>query len=285
MNRGETQQAVLESPKGFVGVNTHAPGDPLYARIAASLRHRILVEEGLSAGDVIPPERVLVEEFGVSRITLRRAIDLLVDEHILVRRRGLGTFVAAPKVPYPLLGLHSTRDIARAHGLSLNVRILNYEIGRASKEERAKLELPPRKPVVRFVRQDLLEEQPLSIAECVLPGAFASILRPDELARHSTYDLIESDSEVRISRARQILLAAGASKSVGRLLRVPTNYPLFVIDRVTYGTNDVPVEWGRISYPNENIECLVELFREPANRQERATGFVLRFLPTRADEG
>src|SRR5262249_3180793 len=105
-NVGQGRLRVL-APE-FVGVNSHAPGDPLYAQIASALRHRILVEEALSPGDAIPPERVLVDDFGVSRITLRRAIDLLVDEHILVRRRGLGTFVASPKVPYPLVGLHST---------------------------------------------------------------------------------------------------------------------------------------------------------------------------------
>src|SRR5262249_8957570 len=150
-----------------------------------------LVEEALSPGDAIPPERVLVDDFGVSRITLRRAIDLLVDEHILVRRRGLGTFVASPKVPYPLVGLHSTRDIARAHGLSLDVQIIDYEVRRATSAERAKLQLPARSAVVSFTRQDLLEQQPLSIAECVLPQVFAEVLSPDDLVLHSTYDLIE----------------------------------------------------------------------------------------------
>jgi GntR family transcriptional regulator len=267
-----------------VGIDAHAPGDPLYARVASSLRRRILVEDALSPGDVIPPERVLVEELGVSRITLRRAIDLLVDEHILIRRRGLGTFVASPKIPYPLVGLHSTRDIARAHGLTLDVKILDYEIAKATDAERAKLELGKRESVVRFARQDVLEGRPLSIAECVLPSRLADALSKEELVERSTYDLVESRTEIRLSRGRQTLLAAGAEPRVARLLHVPKNYPLFVIDRVTYSTDDVPIEWGRISYPNENIECLIELFREPANRHERATGFALRFLPTQTPE-
>lgn len=278
-----SQRESPQHPSGFVGVNTQSPGDPLYAKVASSLRHRFLVEQGLAPGDVIPPERVLVQEVGVSRITLRRAIDLLVDEHILVRRRGLGTFVASPKIPYPLVGLHSTLDIARAHGLSLNVRILDYEVRRASAEERDKLELAARASVVRFLRQDVVGDQPLGIANCVLPAKYASILSRDELGHHSTYDLIESGSAVRISRARQVLLAEGASAPVAKLLLVPVRYPLFVIDRVTYDSVGLPVEWGRISYPNENIECRVELFREPANRQERATGFALRFLPSQEE--
>jgi GntR family transcriptional regulator len=269
----------LDASHHLVGVNSHGPGDPLYVRVATALRHRILVEEGFSPGQVIPPERVLVHDFGVSRITLRKAIDLLVDEHLLVRRRGLGTFVASPKVPYPLIGLHSTRDIARAHGLSLSVRILAYEIKKASPLERGKLELGPTDSVLRFIRQDLLDDQPLSIAECVLPERFGSILSQEDLVDHSTYDLVEARSDVRIWSARQTMLAASADRPVARLLRVPNNYPLFVIDRVTYGADRIPVEWGRISYPNENIECVVELFREPANQNERATGFALRFLP------
>ncbi len=268
----------------LVAVNSDAPGDPLYVRVALALRHRILVGDAFSPGDAIPPERVLVRDFGVSRITLRRAIDLLVDEHLLVRRRGIGTFVASPRVPYPLVGLHSTRDIARAHGLTPEVRILDYETGGATAMEREKLELSKGLSVIRFIRQDLLEAQPVSIAECVLPAQFSDALNEDQLREHSTYELIEQRSPVRISSARQRLFAASATARVSSLLRVPTDYPVFVIDRITNDVEGQPVEWGRISYPNKNIECLVELFRESANRNERAVGFALRFLPTKGDD-
>jgi GntR family transcriptional regulator len=251
-------------------------GEPLYVRTAAEIRRR-LPGLGLKPGDPIEPERVLVHELGVSRITLRRAIDLLVDEHLLVRRQGVGTFVASPKITYPLVGLHSTRDIARAHGLSLDVSILVYETGTATSEERDRLELRRGSSVLRFERCDAVAGNPISISACVLPATLADGITPEALVRHSTYELIESSHPVKVTSARQILRAAGASPRLARLLSVHRGAPVLILDRVTFDASGTPIEWAVVSYPHDRAECVVELARQPGGRRESATGVVVQY--------
>ena len=251
-------------------------GTPLYEQVAAQLRS-LLAEGKWEEGDRIPPERILVDEFGVSRITLRRAVDALVDEHLLVRRSGAGTFVASVTSQLPLVGLHSTRDIARAHGLRLEVRILGYQIRRASRLEGSKLELRAGKPVVSFVRQDWVGEEPICVAQCVLPARLAGPLSEPALVAYSTYELIERDLNIRIVKARQRVYADAAPTELAPLLGIEAGAPLMRIDRVTLDAHDIPVEWGLISYPHQEIECVTELLRESNNRRESVIGFALRF--------
>jgi GntR family transcriptional regulator len=254
-----------------------AAGEPLYEQVAAQLR-RLIREGQLGLGEKVPPERVLVDEFQVSRVTVRRAVDALVDEHLLIRRPGSGTFVVAKSIPFPLVGLHSTRDIERAHGLDPEVRILDYEVREASALERSKLELAVGKAVLSFVRQDSIKGKPICVAHCVLPARFADALSESAVAVHSTYELIETEMNIRISRARQTIRADAASLNLASLLAIEAGAPLMKIDRVTLDTHGSPVEWGVISYPHDEIECVAELTRESANRTESATGFALRFL-------
>ena len=253
-----------------------AASGPLYVRVAEAIRERVF-ELRLQPGDLVEPERVLVGELGVSRVTLRKAIDLLVSEHLLVRRQGVGTYVAATRVSYPLLGLHSTRDIARAHGLPVEVRIVEHGTRAASSEERARLELGRGERVLSFVRRDLVESKPVSVAECVLPERFAPALAREAVARHSTYELIEQEHGLQLTRARQTLRAEEASAKIARLLGLRRGRPIFVLDRVTYSARGEPVEWGLISYRHDGVECVVELRRQSGGRRESATDAVLRY--------
>ena len=89
---------------------------PLYVRVANAIREAVVAAD-LKPGDALPPECLLVRDFEVSRVTLRKAVDLLASEGLVVRRQGLGTFLAAPKVRHPHVGLYSTREIAGFFGL------------------------------------------------------------------------------------------------------------------------------------------------------------------------
>ncbi len=256
-----------------------APGDPLYVRTAQRLR-QLIGHGSLRPGDQIPTESELVQQFGVSRITLRKAVSLLIDEHLVVRRRGLGTFVTSPKISFPLVGLHSTRDIERAHGLDVQVRIHEYVVRKATPRERDKLRLSSRESVVAFIRQDLVASEPICVAECVLPARFADSLTPEACATHSTYELIERWGARRIARATQRFHADTASPKVGAFLRLSPGAPLFRIDRLTFDSGGEPVEWGVISYPHHEAECVVELTRESGDRRESAVRFAVQYSRT-----
>jgi GntR family transcriptional regulator len=261
-----------------------SPGvEPLYIRTAAAIRERI-VQDGYELGVAIEPESVLVRELGVSRVTLRRAIDILVDEQLLVRRQGVGTFVVPWRITYPLIGLHSTRDLARAHGIELRVEIVNRVVEKATPHERSRLQLRRGEDVLRYLRCDVDECGPVAVARCTLPARYAECLEEGALRLHSSYELIERFHGLRVTRASQVMRSEPASPHVGSLLGLRAGQPVFVVERLTFERGGFPVEWAVLSYRHDRVECSVELEREPAGRRESATDLILRF-PVRAGAG
>ncbi|MBM3122927.1 MAG: GntR family transcriptional regulator, partial [Chloroflexi bacterium] len=137
---------------------------PLYYQIREQLRARILRGE-LKPGDLLPGEIQLAAETGVSRMTARQALSQLASEGLVVRQRGRGTFVAAPKTT--LTGLESldlnyTRMMERA-GIQASTRILRQENQPASDEAAGQLGLPPGEPVVHLVRLRLAANEILAV--------------------------------------------------------------------------------------------------------------------------
>ena len=255
--------------------------DPLYIRTAKAIRGELL-SGSIPPDQPIPPEHVLTKQFNVGRMTLRKAIDLLVDDHLLIRRRGIGTFVAAPRVTYPVVGLHSTREIAKAHNLDLKTEIIDYGEGPATERERWWLRLGAGAVVVRFVRRDSFGPQPISVAECTVPAAFADQFSAEALTRYSTYELMEQSGAARPTRAQQVLRAEAATAHHARLLSIPPASPIFVLERITFDSSETPLEHFTISYPSQCAECVVELHRGPGLR-ESASEVSLRFLALPSD--
>jgi GntR family transcriptional regulator len=214
----------------------------------------------------------------VSRVTLRRAVELLVDEGLLVRRQGSGTFVKGPRITHAVVGLHSTRDVARAHGLSLEAEIVDFHWGVATELESQKLDLGGTRDnrVLRFLRCDRLEGEVLGTAECTLPASVASGISRDDCQQHSTYELLEGDN-LRISRAVQVFRAEAADNRRAALFGCRIGHPVFVLDRTTYA-GDIPVEWAIVSYRHTVAECRVELARTAGGGREAPTGISLNYF-------
>lgn len=257
-------------------VPSMSPGTALYQRVAAALRTRIQANE-LSPGDAIEPEHVLTETLGVSRVTLRRGVDLLIDEGLLVRRQGVGTFVAAPRLTYPLLGLHSTRDIGQAHDLELQVEIVESELAQATAKELKHLRLGPGAIVLRFVRVDRVRNVPVAVAQCALPSPVAHDITAEELTRSSTYEIVEKKRGIRVTRAQQAIRADVASSAIAGMLCIRPGAPVLVLERVTFDATDSVIELGTVSYRHDLMECQIELTRQPSGRHETNTHVAMRY--------
>lgn len=253
-------------------------GDPLYLQLAAKLRDYIATEK-LMPGDLIPPEPALAKRFGVGRITLRRAVGILTHEGLLVRSQGIGTFVAAPRLSEPLIGLHSTREIVRAHNLEHSVRIVRMGKARATAEEADQLGLAQGEPVVRLTRLDSVGGSPLAVAQDILPYQLFHDITRDELERSSTYELIEQKFNIFLTSARQSIRAGAAPAEIARLLEVPTGSPVLILERVTFASDGRTVEVGTVSYRHDRMEWTIELFRQLGGQEESQGAIVLRYQP------
>jgi len=219
---------------------------PLYLQV------KDLVEKSLAAGEwgpgaAIPSEALLAQRFGVSQGTVRKAIDAIAAENLVVRRQGKGTFVATHTEEKSSLFrfLRIRRNDGRVEYPAS--RILDVRRGKASVEAARHLDLDPGDPVILLRRVLEFSAEPAVLDDITLPGALFKGLtkaRADAY-RGSMYGLFEAQFGVRMLKAKERLRAVAADAASARILKVRIGDPLLWVDRVTLTYADRPVEWRR----------------------------------------
>src|SRR5207249_12227382 len=142
---------------------------PRYHRIAEALRERIRVGE-LPSGARLDSQRQLAKSFGVTLMTLRQALELLEREHLITRRHGLGTFVAAPSIDYEILQLRRFAGDLSAKGEHVATRLLGTRFATADRRVAEALRLLPGARVVGLARLRLADGRPMSLQRPFLPS-------------------------------------------------------------------------------------------------------------------
>jgi GntR family transcriptional regulator len=228
---------------------------PLYQQIKALLV-RSLQQGEWKPGEAIPSEVELAARFKVSQGTVRKAIDELSTENLLVRRQGKGTFVAThaeETTRYRFLRLVPDDGTAAP----LRRRLLGCRRMRPTPEVEAALALRPGEDVLQ-VRRLLLAgppeaEQPVVLDEIWLPAAPFKGLSAERLAanRGPMYAYFEAEYGVHMSRADEKIRAVAAAGDGAVALAVPPGTPLLSVERLSYTYGDRPVEWRRGLYRTE----------------------------------
>jgi GntR family transcriptional regulator len=222
---------------------------PLYQQIKALLT-RSLQAGVWRPGEVIPSEIELAARFKVSQGTVRKAIDELATENLLVRRQGKGTFVAThaeEKIQYRFLRL--TPDDGDA-SRRLQRRFIDCRRQRAGADVARALELRSGDAVVQVRRLLLYRTQPVVLDDIWLPGALFKGLTAERLSdyRGPMYGLFETEFGVRMIRARERLRAVAADDVAASWLGVAAGTPLLSVERVSFTYDDKPVELRRGLY-------------------------------------
>lgn len=224
---------------------------PLYLQIKQLILQSLQNGEW-KPGDTIPSEQELTARFKVSQGTVRKAIDELASEHLLVRRQGKGTFVATHaerQIQYRFLRLQPD---AGQENLSQR-SIIECRRLRATAEVARLLGLRSADPVI-FVRRVLaFGHRPTILEDIWLPGVPFKGLSQDTLATDHgpMYALFESQFGVRMVRAEEKIKAVAASADAAALLQVSLHHPLLSVERLAYTYKDVPMELRRGLYLTE----------------------------------
>ena len=219
---------------------------PLYRAVKRELLRTI--ENGTVApGDALPSETELAASFGVSVGTLRRAVDDLVAEHILVRRQGRGTFVATHTSDRFLFQFF---HVERSDGLreSPDVELVAFDRIRLDEDAAAALNLKPGEPAMQIENRLRLRDRAVVHDRLVIPAAlFRGLNEKRWRERPSTiYHLYQSEFGITVVRAHERLRAVGADRAAARVLGVPVGQPVLQVRRVALDLSGQPVEW-RIS--------------------------------------
>jgi GntR family transcriptional regulator len=220
-----------------ISVDRHSPV-PMYYQVAMQLEHAIETGQ-LAPGTRLDGELALANQLGVSRPTLRRAIEYRVDRGYLVRRRAVGTQVVHPKVRRPV-ELSSLYDDLAASRKDPRTKVLSLATVPATDRVAHALGLEDGDEVVAIERLRYADGQPLAIMRNWLPVGLVE-LDDGRLERAGLYQLMRA-AGIGLHLASQTIGARGASGTEARLLQAHKGEPLLTMERTTYNENGQPVE-------------------------------------------
>jgi len=232
---------------------------PLYYQVANVLRHRIL--DGVyHPGERIGSEMEMCREFGVSRVTLRRALAELERESLVVRRRSLGTFVSE-RLP----NITSISFIGFLEDLLAQLRLeesRKVEVDQVSAPEKVgrALQLQPGETVARLERVRFLEGDPLAYTVNYLPLSIGSAITAEDLQEHPMTHLLERQLGVPLDEAIQTIHAVLATPELAEKLAVQEGAPLLLVERVAHAAGR-PVEYALTHYRADRYGYTVRLGR------------------------
>ncbi len=241
---------------------------PLYVQIMETLEDRIR-SGGLRSGDLVPSEAALVEEFKVSRITVRQALSNMEQRGLVYRRRGRGTFVSSPQVRQELD--HEARTIVealRSRGIEPEVRILGLERIEAPLRVSKMLQLQEDPIVTRLRRLYLHEDAPLALVDLFLPLAMsgvAEVLSQDDHLKETTYSVFEKKMRITIKEAKHIIRSTPLEADIAAALHVPPDSTCLSMDRITFSENGSVLELMTFYYPTDSFQFEITL---PRNEQQ-----------------
>ena len=224
---------------------------PLYQQIKGLILQSLQAGEW-RPGELIPSEMELAARFKVSQGTVRKAIDELAADNLVMRRQGKGTFVAthsAQQVQYRFLKL--LPDVGDLQGAGRAQRsILDCKRVRAPAEIARLLALRSGDTVVQIRRVLAFSGTPTILEDIWLPGHAFKGLTAEQMATYQgpTYAMFETDFGVRMVRADEKLRAVLPDESQAQLLDVTTQTPLLSVERIAYTYNDIPMELRRGIY-------------------------------------
>lgn len=231
---------------------------PLYHQLQEVLKAEI--ESGtLKGGEQLPNETKLAERFGVSKITVRQALQNLADLGYINREHGRGTFVAPHKFDEGPRELKSFSEEMLRHDLAAGSRILAQFITEADARVAHALRLEAQAKVLVLKRLRLAGAEPLTVQTAHIPAELVPGLQltPDA----SLYDVLQRQYHLYAARAKESYLAAAADAAAAELLGIAPGTPVFAVQRVTLLPNDKPFEFVQSIVRGDRYKIVLDLVK------------------------
>jgi GntR family transcriptional regulator len=225
---------------------------PVYFQLG-QLLHKQITSGGLRVGDRVPSENELSAEFGVSRMTARKALTILTDEGLVRREKGKGTFVSSPRVDGGIFLIPDFREEMHRQGVSSNVKLLGVKIVPAGRVPADRLGVRKGERVIYLER--ILEGggEPLVFDRKYLILDRSQPLLEAELGHGRTEDLFANIPGLAPVRADLSLSATNLTAREAKLLEATKGAPAFCMDQLIYAANNRKVIWGWLIYRGDKF--------------------------------
>lgn len=228
---------------------------PAYIRIHDQLKKEI--DDGVwKIGDRLPSERDLSDRFQVSRMTLRQAITLLVEESILERRVGSGTYIASSRVQEKMRGTTSFTEIVKSQGKTPTSKLVSYQRVLPSEREQKQLGVTANTAVIRMERIRYADDIPVVFEVAVVPESLIKNFAKQEITEHFFQTL--TDNGFEIGKSQQIISAKVATQAIADYLNVSKGHPILALTQVSYLTDGTAFEYVRSQYVGGRFEFYLE---------------------------
>lgn len=231
---------------------------PLYVQICEYWRARI-VRNQLKPGDQLPTETEMARLHGVSKITVRQAIHLLVNEGLVATRQGKGTFVRSAKHQWDLSKLYSFSEDMEMRGFAPGGRVLKKEIVKGAVEQ---LKLDDNNALaIRVERLRLADNEPMAIELLRMPYEPFADIYDDIVDNVSLYKLIEDKTGIKPGYGTQFIEAALPDKREQKLLQINAQEAVLKLERVSFSREGTPIEHTISTYRGDQYRFRVTLKR------------------------
>jgi GntR family transcriptional regulator len=233
-------------------------GIPLYHQLKEIFVEKIVNGEW-SAGGTIPPEYQLCEQYGVSRGPVRQALEQLVQEGLLARKQGKGSWVLPPKIEREPGAFFSFTTLIQQKGQKHQARLLSLETVPASSGVTRSLSLTHGEAVIRITRLRLADQEPLVLETIYLPQKCCPGLAEAHLAAAPLYAILSSRYGLPPLRARQFFEPVVTDEYEAQVLQVARGAPALLIQNITYTTGDRPIVLSKAIMRGDRVRYYVEL--------------------------
>lgn len=230
-----------------------------YYRQLYTILRRDIVHGVWKPGERMPSEAELITTYGVSRITVRQAFDLLVYDGLVYRRRGSGTYVTVPLIEHGLNRIISFSEDMQRRGLHPGAEVIASCLEPASEDIAARLDIAPGTELAVLERLRLADGEPMSLERSHLVHHQCHGLLENDFTRLTLHEVLRERYGIRLTRAHQAVRALAADKLLAARLHVHIGTPLFYIERVSFRQAGIPIEYLQVYHRGDRYVLYNEL--------------------------
>lgn len=235
---------------------------PLWIQVKDELER--VIREGLESGSLTPGDRLAAEkelasQFGVSLITIRKALDDLASQGLITRQAGRGTFVAKRKIEQGLATFFSFFTSMQDKGIEVATRIVEKEKVPFIPSIGAKLQMEEEYPIFRLVRVRMVDDEPILLETVYLPSNRFPKIEEIDFAKISMYQVMDEKYGIQVYKASDFLEPVIINSYESKLLGVPVGSPALLLERTACDPTGLPVEYSKGVFRGDRCRFSIDL--------------------------